>query len=160
MRGHLAGVAEEPRESPRLDLVARLIPRDLDPLPKIRASFSQEDDGLGGFDLRKEEPVLPSIPAPVSQEVAGRSGNARPALLSPLLDPLADQVHALELDVEAAALVLVPAGLELVVHGRPPSGAPIACLAFDDPPVFLWLFEGRAQDWGWDFEGAHSPNAC
>ena len=89
-----------------LALVTWLIRWDVDPLQEVGTGLGQEDDGLGCFELGKEQPVLTSLTPPVIKQLQCRSRDPGPALPTPLLDTLPDQIDQRQLDPLAASLML------------------------------------------------------
>ena len=89
-RCHLAGIAPESFVPVGLALVTWLIRWDVDPLQEVGTGLGQEDDGLGCFELGKEQPVLTSLTPPVIKQFQCRSRDPRPALPSPFLHSLSN----------------------------------------------------------------------
>jgi len=82
----------------RLPLLARLVERNLDPLPEIGAGLREEDDDLRGLVLSEKEPLLPALARPVVEQLQRGARHAGPPRGLPLLEALADAVDQLQLD--------------------------------------------------------------
>src|SRR5581483_4992210 len=155
---HLAGVARE-----RFDPFRRRVGRDLDPLQQIRSRLAEEDQRLGGFELGEEQAPLTPVAPPVANEVEGRPARAGVSGLSPRSEPLANQVHELELlPLPAHSLSgvgLRPPWIAVEVSGPATSRRTRRRLALLDQPVLPRLVEGRVQDRLLDLERAHSGSS-
>ena len=91
-RRHLAGVAEETGVAFFFLGVARLVARDADSLAIVRAGLGQENDGLGGLFLRKEQSPIAAFALPPAEQFQSGSGHSGVAVFAPAVDALADQV--------------------------------------------------------------------
>lgn len=156
---HLRGVAAE-----RLVVVlfflalARFVERDVEALEVIAPRFVEEDDGLGGFELRKEQAVDPSVLAPVLQQFQRCPRRARITFGTPLLQTRTNQVDERELDRDARRNTFVAdflTGRAIEVLGRPALGPLLWIAPFLDVPVPLGLVIRRADDWLRNFEVVH-----
>src|SRR5207244_833522 len=124
--------------------------RNVNPLQKIRARFVEEDDRLGRLELGEEEPTLPTLAPPVTNQVERRPRRPRIASLTPLRESLADQVDELELLPLATRgmIGLRRRSLRIAVEvARPPARAqPLRRVPFLDLPVLGRLLERRVEN--------------
>src|SRR5207247_5315196 len=97
-RRHLARTAPERTKPFILLFVARLVERNVDSLKVVPPRLGQQNDRLGGLELREKQSLLTAVPTPVLQQLEGRAGATRPAVLAPLLDALANEIDEREFD--------------------------------------------------------------
>src|SRR6185295_9154181 len=100
-RCHLAGIAQKPFVALLLLIIARIVARNLDTLPKIGSRFREENDRLCSFALRKEQSLLTSMAIPPLQKFECCASHAGMAFVAPCFYALANSIYYLQLNSDA-----------------------------------------------------------